>query len=942
MLLTHCGCFIWREASPVFLPQVAVTTHAKLTASTSRTVLKQEFVNPNKSLGIEEVNYAFPLYDGVSVVGFTCKIGDRSIKGVVKEREEAKREYDQAKENDQFAGLLQRSEKAADVFMTSLGNVPAGATVSVEITYLGELKHDAEVDGLRYTIPSIIAPRYGPAESFEGSDNVSATGMSITVDAEMPSAIKSVQSPSHAVSVNIGTTSTEPENEPSFKRASASLSLQSVRLEKDFVLQIVAADLSQPVAMMETHSRIANQRALMATLVPKFGLPPIKPEIVFICDRSSSMHGRISDLKSALRIFLKSLPSGTKFNICSFGSSFSFLYNKSSSYTEKSLNKALEHVDTFAADFGGTEIYEPMKETFARRFKDIELEAILLTDGEIWDQDNLFELIKTEVASSSGAIRVFTLGVGSGASSSLIEGAARVGNGAAQTILEGEKMDKKVIRTLKASLSPHVTDYTLEIKYEKEEDDDFELVEKVMANVSVDTDSVMKEAPAQPASSTQSTKTTTSLYDPSYDDDTSVPEPPSAKKKYEDLPAVPSPPYLQAPYKIPQLFAFNRTTVYVLMSESASSRQAKSVILRGTSKQGPLELEIEIQHLDRPGETIHQLAARKAVQDLENNDGWLAAARTSTGELIKDAKASQFSDLVEREAVRIGTKYQVGGKWCSFVAVEENNSDAQAKSNLGEFQVIHKASHPPPSQSPSVGISFGRRGRFLSRAPMARRITPGSDVRLQKASRPSKSFSMSAQVGSSAPPLPAALPPAPISASSAAPPGSSVVYGSAGVRRSCRSQPVTDKSMSLEAEVEEDDDDGNSDSEDMPMHVVKKKKKVNARNTGPSSTEVLQRLVALQSFVGNWSWSPELEKMIGGEQHKLQGLEWSGCADDGVKDKVSATVCVILFFQRRLLADKETWEMVVEKALEYLSATTGQTIEDLEKIASQGYQVPDS
>jgi hypothetical protein len=954
MTIICCGCFIWREGSPVYLPQVATQTHATLFSSTSRTVLTQKFVNPNKDVGLEEVNYSFPLYDGVSVAGFTCKIGDRTIKGEVKEREQARKEYNQAKENSQFAGLLQRAEKSADVFMTSLGNVPAGGNVSVEIAYLGELKHDAEVDGLRYTVPSIIAPRYGQAESFEGADNVATNSMSITVDAEMPSAIKSVQSPSHAVSVNIGTTSIEPDAEPTFKRASASLSLQSPRLEKDFILQIVAADLGQPSAMMETHPNLPNHRALMTTLVPKFGLPPIKPEIVFICDRSGSMSGRIEDLKSALGIFLKSLPPGVKFNICSFGTQFSFLWEKSSSYTEQSLEEALKHVAGFQANFGGTQIFAPMKETLARRFQDIELEAILLTDGQIWDQDKLFDLIKSEVALSLGAVRVFTLGVGSGASSSLIEGAARAGNGAAQTVTEGEKMDKKVIRTLKASLSPHVTDYTLEIKYEKDDTDDFELVEKVMANVSIDTvtDSTMTDKSDE---GIQAKPVTTSLYDPSYQDDTTTPKPPSHKEKYADLPAVPSPSYLQAPYKIPQLFAFNRTTIYVLMSESTPGRRAKSVVLRGTSKQGPLELEVEIQHLENEGETIHQLAARKAVQDLESDGGWLAAARTSSGNLFKDAKASQFSELVEREAVRLGIKYQVSGKWCSFIAVEEGDGTDKGTSELGEFKVIKESSKPP-----FLGRSRGMRNfmqgvRDRARtaappppAPMAASAVQGR-TRLSMKTSSVPQYSMSAG-GSS---------------------GSEEMFSPDFIETSHSAQQVDafgDTPEGLLAQYsgsydlaaqnplpDEDSDDDLNQIVSTEMSPAKqslagrqratKKKKTSHESSlsppGASPPDALRRLVAMQSFVGAWTWTSELEEVIGAEQQKLLSLHWPGSADDN-KDQVSATVCVILFFRKKLSAEKETWEMVVEKAEEYLEATTGQTVEDLVKIAGQGYQVPEA
>jgi hypothetical protein len=56
-------------------------------------------------------------------------------------------------------------QQTPDVFSTSLGNIPPGETIRVEIAYIMELKHDAEVDDLRFTIRTSIAPRYGDPPS---------------------------------------------------------------------------------------------------------------------------------------------------------------------------------------------------------------------------------------------------------------------------------------------------------------------------------------------------------------------------------------------------------------------------------------------------------------------------------------------------------------------------------------------------------------------------------------------------------------------------------------------------------------------------------------------------------------------------------------------------------------------------------------------------------
>jgi hypothetical protein len=157
----------------------------------------------------------------------------------------------------------------------------------------------------------------------------------------------------------------------------------------------------------------------------------------------------------------------------------------------------------------------------------------------------------------------------------------------------------------------------------------------------------------------------------------------TGQAQYAHLPAIAVPKIMQVPQAIPPLFVFNRTTVYLLLSPSAPSAVPKSIVLRGTCTHGPLELEIPIQVLDKPGETIHQLAAKKAISELEQGRGWLAEARDGSDALIKSKYEGRFNDMIEREAVRLGVQFQVGGKWCSFVAVESNKSNNKDQERQG-------------------------------------------------------------------------------------------------------------------------------------------------------------------------------------------------------------------------------------------------------------------
>ena len=66
-------------------------------------------------------------------------------------------------------------------------------------------------------------------------------GIAIIVDIQMPeeSPPETMRSPSHPIAVALGRTSTSKYQIPSLSRASATLSLGTSTLDKDFVLEII-------------------------------------------------------------------------------------------------------------------------------------------------------------------------------------------------------------------------------------------------------------------------------------------------------------------------------------------------------------------------------------------------------------------------------------------------------------------------------------------------------------------------------------------------------------------------------------------------------------------------------------------------------------------------------------------------------------------------------
>ena len=118
--------------------------------------ISAEFKNPLDSP--VEASFTLPLPNGGAVVGMSMKIGDRIIEADIKEREAARVEYEQAKEQGFTTALFEQDR--AEIFTISVGNIHPSEGISVEI----EIHDRVAIDGseARLRMPTMIKPRYIP------------------------------------------------------------------------------------------------------------------------------------------------------------------------------------------------------------------------------------------------------------------------------------------------------------------------------------------------------------------------------------------------------------------------------------------------------------------------------------------------------------------------------------------------------------------------------------------------------------------------------------------------------------------------------------------------------------------------------------------------------------------------------------------------------------
>ncbi|XP_029433912.1 von Willebrand factor A domain-containing protein 5B1 [Rhinatrema bivittatum] len=183
-------------------------------------------------------------------------------------------------------------------------------------------------------------------------------------------------------------------------------------------------------------------------------------EFIFLLDRSGSMSGvNISRVKDAMLVILKSLMPASLFNIIGFGSTFKTLFPSSQTYSEESLATACENIKKIRADMGGTNILSPLnwiiRQPVHRGHPRL---LFLLTDGAVSNTGKVIELMRHH----SFSTRCYSFGIGQNACRRLVQGLASVSKGSAEFLVEGERLQPKMIKSLKKAMAPVLSDVSIE------------------------------------------------------------------------------------------------------------------------------------------------------------------------------------------------------------------------------------------------------------------------------------------------------------------------------------------------------------------------------------------------------------------------------------------------------------------------------------------------
>jgi len=155
-----------------------------------------------------EARYVFPGSTRAAVSGLNVRLADRLITAQIREKQQARIEYDSAKKEGKTAALLE--QHLPNVFEMNVANILPGDEVKVELRYTELLVPQSGT--YQFVFPTVVGPRYNSPQSENAQARwvaqpvlragvESGTSFRLKVALDTPLGIKEVRSPSHAIDV---------------------------------------------------------------------------------------------------------------------------------------------------------------------------------------------------------------------------------------------------------------------------------------------------------------------------------------------------------------------------------------------------------------------------------------------------------------------------------------------------------------------------------------------------------------------------------------------------------------------------------------------------------------------------------------------------------------------------------------------------------------------
>lgn len=371
--------------------------------------------------------YVFPASTRAAVYAMRMKIGDQVVVAKIKEREKARQEFEQAKQEGKSASLLEQNRP--NVFSMSLANVMPGDQIEVELRYTELL---VPTDGVYEVVyPTVVGPRYSsqpeaaapPEDRWvkspylkQGTAPTSTLQISARIAAGVP--IRDLNCTSHQIV-------------PQWQ----SPAMAQVRLDKasqqqgdrDFILRYRLTGDQIASGLMLYRGEEENFFLYMAQPPQRVATTDIPTrEYIFVVDISGSMNGfPLNTAKGLLRELIGQLRPSDLFNVVLFAGDASTLAPKSLPAEQQNIANAIRLIEKQPGG-GGTELLAAVKQAMSLpQTAKVARSIVLITDGYISGEKGVFDYIRGNLNQAN----VFSFGIGTSVNRYLIEGVAKAGMG---------------------------------------------------------------------------------------------------------------------------------------------------------------------------------------------------------------------------------------------------------------------------------------------------------------------------------------------------------------------------------------------------------------------------------------------------------------------------------------------------------------------------------
>ena len=375
--------------------------------------------------GVRPINasYVFPASTRAAVYAMRMQLGNEIIVAKIKEREQAKKEFEQAKEEGTSASLLE--QQRPNVFSMSLANIMPQEQVEIELRYTELLIPTDNV--YEFVFPTVVGPRYASpgtnskTDGFvetpylrQGQKPTSELHISTRIAAGLP--IYDVSCPSHKVFPqwqSNGVAQMQLDDSDPFQGNRDFV--VRYRLAGDQIasglLLFQGADENFFLYMAQPPQRVANE-----------AIPP--REYIFVVDVSGSMEGfPLNTSKRLLRDLIGKLRPTDLFNVVLFAGDSTLLSPQSLQANQQNIDSAIHLIEQQRGS-GGTELLAAMEQAMSLpRQEGISRSLLLVTDGFVAGEQGVFDHIRNNL----NRCNVFSFGIGTSVNRYLIEGVAKAG-----------------------------------------------------------------------------------------------------------------------------------------------------------------------------------------------------------------------------------------------------------------------------------------------------------------------------------------------------------------------------------------------------------------------------------------------------------------------------------------------------------------------------------